>query len=109
MRFTMPRGAEAPVWWAEVDDVRERIERRRAGERLRARGVRELRGAPRLVPVSSGENTRRAAGAGRAPQARQRPRRPIARRVGPRPDRVAALAVWLGLLLVVAALLSASH
>lgn len=109
MRFTMPRGAEAPVWWAEVDDVRERIERRRAGERLRARGVRDLRGAPRLVPVSSGARPRHGAAAGEAPLTRQRPRRPIARRVGPRPDRVAALAVWLGVLLVVAALLSASR
>ncbi|MCL2770629.1 MAG: hypothetical protein FWD42_11075, partial [Solirubrobacterales bacterium] len=40
-------------------------------------------------------------------RARARVQRALARRVGPRPDRTAALAVWLGIALLVAALLSA--
>ncbi|MGC2373403.1 MAG: hypothetical protein WA484_05985, partial [Solirubrobacteraceae bacterium] len=48
----MPRAAEARAWWAEVEDVRERIERRQARER--ARDVSRARecGAPvRAVPA----------------------------------------------------------
>jgi hypothetical protein len=112
----MPRPAEARAWWADVEDVRERIERRRDRERrasgqLRAstggraivpaarRGVREIRPGQRLMLVPS------AAPAARVP--RRRPRRHAIYRVGPRPDRIAAWAVVLGFLLVVAAILSA--
>jgi hypothetical protein len=76
----MAMRAEAREWWAEVEGVqmRERIERRRI----------------------AAERT--------APRARRRPpRRPI-ERMGGQPDRLAAWAVAMGLLLVMAAVLS-SH
>jgi hypothetical protein len=107
----MPRASEARAWWADVEDVRERIERRRAREeRLQAtdsatavpaarRGVREIRPGRRLMLVESA-----------APPARDSRRRPRPRAVqwvGPRPDRIAAWAVGLGFLLVVVAILSA--
>lgn len=110
----MARAAEARAWWADVEDVRERIERRRARE-LRARrsvaasggltpapqrGVREIRPGRRLVLVPS-----------HAPSApsprRTRPRPRAIQRVGPRPDRIAAWAFALGVMLVLAAILSA--
>jgi hypothetical protein len=107
----MPRAAEARVWWADVEDVRERIERRRERERSARsnvrptavqRGVREIRPGRRLVVVSD------ASIATPAPRdARRRPRRRVVQVVGPRPDRVAAWAVALGFLLVLAAILSA--
>jgi hypothetical protein len=109
----MPRAAEAREWWADVEDVRERIERRRERE-LRAerglrptvvpvvqRGVREIRPGRSLVVVSD------TAVAPLPRDARRRPRRRVAQVVGPRPDRVAAWAVALGVLLVLAAILSA--
>jgi hypothetical protein len=112
----MPR-AEAREWWADVEDVRERIERRRARESSayrdsgsRAggpagisplhRGVREIRPGQRLMLVETA-----------APPAsearRKRPRPRAAQRVGPRPDMIAAWAVALGVLLVVVAIVSA--
>jgi hypothetical protein len=108
----MPRASEARAWWADVEDVRERIERRRDGERRAAiaagrnggpamrRGVREIRPGQRLMLVE------RAAPPAR--DARRRPRLPVSQRVGPHPDRIAAWAVALGVLLVAVALLS-SH
>jgi hypothetical protein len=113
----MPR-AEAREWWADVEDVRERIELRRARERSayrqsedRAggsanavpalhRGVREIRPGRRLMLVETAapvaEDKRRV---------RSRPR--ATWQVGSRPDRIAAWAVALGFLLVVVAILSA--
>ncbi|HEV2998706.1 MAG TPA: hypothetical protein VGX16_06320 [Solirubrobacteraceae bacterium] len=53
----MSRQAEARVWWADVEDVRERIERRRlvesAAER-RASSARARRGAHEPVAVERG-------------------------------------------------------
>jgi hypothetical protein len=112
----MPRAAEAHAWWAEVEDVRERIERRRARERrvmerrvsindratvapAARRGVREIRPGRRLMLVETAAPPPR--------EARRRPRPRAAQRVGPRPDRIAAWAVVLGFLLVAAAILSA--
>ncbi|HEY3970433.1 MAG TPA: hypothetical protein VGL79_03440 [Solirubrobacteraceae bacterium] len=107
----MPRASEARAWWADVEDVRERIERRRDGERRAARaagrntaattrrGVREIRPGQRLMLVE------RAAPPPR--DSRRRPRLPPAQRIGPRPDRIAAWAVALGFLLVAVAILSA--
>jgi hypothetical protein len=107
----MPRSAEAHAWWAEVEDVRERIERRRARERRVSgpsrpsavpgarRGVREIRPGRRLLLVETA--------APPAGVARRRPRPRAAQRVGPRPDRIAAWAFALGCLLVVVAVLSA--
>jgi hypothetical protein len=113
----MPRAAEAHAWWAEVEDVRERIERRRARERRAAierpnstgdgartvatarRGVREIRPGRRLMLVETAAPPAR--------DARRRPRPRAAQRVGPRPDMIAAWAVALGFLLLAAAILSA--
>lgn len=113
----MPR-AEAREWWADVEDVRERIERRRAreisayrdsGSRAGGptgvtpalhRGVREIRPGQRLMLVETA-----APPASEAQRKRPRPR--PAQRVGPRPDMIAAWAVALGVLLVVVATLSA--
>jgi len=109
----MPRAAEAREWWADVEDVRERIERRRERERrarssvrptavsVAQRGVREIRPGRRLVVVSD------TAAPPLPRDARRRPRRRFVQVVGPRPDRVAAWAVALGFLLVLAAILSA--
>ncbi len=110
----MPRAAEAREWWAEVDDVRERIERRRArmGTPM-PRGVRVVRSESRPAPVrlmsidarmsAAAARSARTSGAGR-----RRPRPRPAQLVGPRPDRIASWAVALGFLLVLAAILS-SH
>lgn len=122
----MPRHAEARAWWADVEDVKQRIEHRRATERMAALARRRANvpedsqfrprrtvsitgrpqavAAPRLrlveqapAPAASSSNAR----------ARRRPRpRPIDR-VGGRPDRIAAWAVVLGFLLVLVAVLSA--
>ncbi len=109
--WPMPREAEARAWWAEVEQVRERIERRRAGEPAdpRAprptsprRGVRELRTSPRLTLVRT-----EAPDPAERTQVRRRPRPRPAQRIGPRPDRIAAWAVALGVLLLVLAVLSA--
>jgi hypothetical protein len=122
------RVASGGVWWAEVEDVRARIERRRAVERA----ARQRRGLPprgtqarRTVtitgraalpgaemPVRLAEREASAIangeGAGGSAAARLRPRRTAAEWLGRRPDRVAAWAVALGFLLVLAAILS-SH
>jgi hypothetical protein len=65
----MPQASEAHAWWSEVEDVRERIERRRAREVASQRsqrnvgqfvtpaprrGVREIRTDKRLAPVPTG-------------------------------------------------------
>jgi hypothetical protein len=105
----MPREAEAREWWADVYEVRERIERRRADESsarqrpvagTRRRGVREVRTAPRLSVVPQ-EHRRD------ADDRRRRPRPRPSERIGPRPDRIAAWAVALGVLMLVLAILSA--
>lgn len=111
----MPREAQAREWWAEVYEVRERIERRRARESSTSmpatsasalrrnpqrRGVREVRPGARLTLVPQQAPTA-------AERARRRPRRTPIQRIGPRPDRIAAWAVALGVLLLVLAILSA--
>ncbi len=100
----MPRTAQAQAWWADVDEVRERIERRRAAEETRRRGVRELSRTPRMTPVTglAPED-----GVGRRERSRRRPRQSAAKRLGPRPDLVAAWAVWMGLVLILMAVVSA--
>jgi hypothetical protein len=138
----MPRGAEARAWWADVEDVKERIEHRRASERLaaapetsqghetvkpdqarlRASGFTEDwfasrrtvsitgqpssgMGAARLRLVESAPAD--AEGASAVARHRDRPRLSLVERMGSRPDRVAGMAVMLGFLLVLAAVLSA--
>ncbi len=117
----MPRAAEARAWWAEVEDVKERIEHRRASERLAAApepaGTADAR---RMVSItgqpSSGMGSARLRLVESAPPStdaeavrryRHRPRLNAVERMGSRPDRVAGLAVALGFLLVLAAVLSA--
>ncbi len=109
----MPRASEARSWWADVEDVRERIEVRRARESgiaadarttatpTNRRGVREIRPGRRLILVESD------ASAAREAQARRRTRPRSPRGLGPHPDRIAAWAVLLGFMLVLAAVLSA--
>lgn len=102
----MPRDAEAREWWADVDEVRERIERRRTRESVTAprsaprRGVRELRTGQRLTLVRSEPQDA-------VREQRRRPRPRPVQRIGPRPDRIAAWAVALGLLLLILSILSA--
>jgi hypothetical protein len=118
----MPPPAQARAWWADVEDERERIERKRERERqarqaaslgrdgltvVRApavgRGVREVRPGRHLMVVRSQPPT-----PSDAPLfAHRRRRRRALQRVGPRPDRVAAWAVVLGFALVLAAAISA--
>jgi hypothetical protein len=119
----MPRAAEARAWWADVEDLRERIERRQAREGMARvdggvhdtdssvgmrtaaealtvrRGVREIRPGRRLMLVETAAPPPRVG--------RRRPRPRPAQRVGPRPDRIASWAVALGFVLVLVALLSA--
>jgi hypothetical protein len=112
----MPREAEAREWWADVYEVRERIERRRARESAtglrssvpRRRGVREVRTGPRLSLVTAHphEDAMERRGAG-GENRRRRPRPRPVQRIGPRPDRIAAWAVALGMLLLLLAILSA--
>lgn len=117
----MPRPAEARSWWADVEDVCARIERRRARESdarrqeganasaVRApatrRGVREIRPGRHLMVVPSGVGAPGPDGPSSALHRRPRPR--MSQRLGPRPDRVAAWAVVLGFASVIAAILSA--
>jgi hypothetical protein len=111
--WPMPREAEAREWWADVYEVRERIERRRARESAggvrssapRRRGVREVHTGPRLSLVAAHPQDEAVVG---RHDRRRRPRPRPVQRIGPRPDRIAAWAVGLGLLLLVLAILS-SH
>jgi len=119
------------VWWAEVEDVRARIERRRAREsatrqshglpprRSPSRRTVTITGRAALpaseMPVRLVEEREAAIADGSARDGeghggsalRRRPRRSTAEWLGRRPDRVAAWAVALGFLLVVAGILSA--
>jgi hypothetical protein len=83
-----------------VEDVRERIERRRAREGAPSRrGVRVVKPEPHLMVLKAEMPP--------AGGARRRPRPRPAQLVGPRPDRIASWAVALGFLLLAAAMLSA--
>ncbi|MGN6372495.1 MAG: hypothetical protein ACTHM1_05845 [Solirubrobacteraceae bacterium] len=117
----MPQAAQARAWWADVEDVRARIERRRARESeargqaganasaVRApamrRGVREVHPGRHLMVVPSGVPAPNASGVPAVSRRRPQPR--MTQRLGPRPDRVAAWAVVLGFASVIAAVLSA--
>lgn len=106
--WPMPRDAQAREWWADVYEVRERIERARARETPSERpvpssprrGVREIRTSPQLSFAAhrTGEDLA---------SRRRRPRPRPVQRIGPRPDRIAAWAVALGVLLLLLAILSA--
>lgn len=108
--------AEAPAWWAEVEHLREPLERRRAehdsvtpGGSRRSVTIRghAVPGAPtrslQVVEDAPGTHSpsRRPAGA------RRRPARRPADMLGSQPDRLAAYAVIATLLVVVIAALTA--
>jgi hypothetical protein len=129
------RLSSSGVWWAEVEDVRARIERRRDVERA----ARQRRGLPprrpaarrtvtitgrtalqgaemplRLAEREATEAVEEAEPGSRASTGRRNASLPNRRRqrtaiewLGHSPDRIAAWAVALGFLLVVAGILSA--
>ena len=139
--------AEARAWWADVEHLRERIERRRELEEaghdgaaraphppraaspkarrpaaevvgpppFRPRRTVRIRGqaipsvtAPRLHPVDDERPLPAPDAPNRASRpARRRPRARPAERIGTNPDRLAMWAAILGVVLVLAALLSA--
>jgi hypothetical protein len=107
----MAQPAPVRAWWADLDELREQIERRHASAPVRPRELRELRGVAPLMEFGSARQRERRAeldestGVGSSASARRRssPRRRLA---GPRPDLFAAWAVWLSLALLAVALLS---
>jgi hypothetical protein len=129
-----PAGAGA--WWAEVEDVRARIERRRAIDRAARRRtglpprrvvarrtvtitgrsslpaaempVRVVEREAAVAATGAGGSDSSAAGARTSAEPRRRPRRTSGQWLGDHPDRIAAWAVALGFLLVLAAIIS-SH
>jgi hypothetical protein len=126
-RLELEHPARAPsggVWWEEVEDVRARIERRRAVERAarQRRGLPPRRPASRrtvtitgrtALPVADGplriverEASAVATDDTGAFPARRRKRTTV-EWLGRSPDRIAAWAVALGFLLVLAGILSA--
>jgi hypothetical protein len=128
--------SEARAWWADVQEVRESIERRRAAEAGRPvlRAVEDLPDEPAPAPAREGAvrarerrpleprplpAERRTVQITGRPGARSRPRlveierrrpaRPPAQRIGARPERLALWAVVLCLFLILVAATSASH
>lgn len=117
----MPAG-EATAWWAEVEDVRARIEARRPTPALHAVG--SATAGPRERPRHpAAASARRRAAQSRTPQTPAPPRlvaapaplrplqpRPLPRhrgRLGSNPDRIALWAVMLGLVLLLVSVGSA--
>ena len=108
----MPQ-AGAQAWWAEVEDVKERIERRRARDRAASRSG--SRGDRRTVNISGRPERSTVALRLVAAEERQRShisarcarRRPgVLERISARPDRLAGWAVLLGFTVVLVTLLS---
>jgi hypothetical protein len=106
--------SNAQAWWVDVEDVRERIESRRASEKLRAQrrefsGRRTVsitghpaRAATRMHLVADASEARPVSAS-----SRRRPPRSVAERIGGRPDRIAGWAVLLGFALVLVTILTA--
>jgi hypothetical protein len=105
---------DAHAWWADVEDVKERIERRRALEAHNK--TRREPGSRRTVSIT-GHPSRPATplhlvsdvedpSPARAPHRRRAPRR-VSDRLGTRPDRIAGWAVLLGFTLVLITMLTA--
>ncbi len=109
--------SEARAWWADVQEVRESIERRRAAEAGRRPALRAVADPVDDVPAAS--SPRRTVQITGRPSARQVPRlveverrRPARRpveRVGARPERLALWAVALCIFLIFVAATSAAH
>jgi hypothetical protein len=98
--------ADGGAWWAEVEHLREPLERRRAarqpevsrrtvrirGQAIAGTSARQLHAAADTPPPRRVE-----------PLPRERPRRSAPERLGSRPDRIAAWAVVFGLMMAVMA------
>jgi hypothetical protein len=98
--------ADGGAWWAEVEHLREPLERRRAarqpevsrrtvrirGQAIAGTSARQLHSAADTPPPRRLE-----------PLPRERPRRGAPERLGSRPDRIAAWAVVFGLMMAVMA------
>jgi hypothetical protein len=98
--------ADGGAWWAEVEHLREPLERRRAarqpevsrrtvrirGQAIAGTSARQLHAAADTPPPRRLE-----------PLPRERPRRSAPERLGSRPDRIAAWAVVFGLMMAVMA------
>jgi hypothetical protein len=105
-----PRAGSQRAWWADVEEVRERIEGRRAAERQQRPATRRtvsITGHPsehvpalRLVKDVPEQTD------ALAPRPRRRPPLRAVDRIGSRPDRIASWAVLLGVVLVLVTLLS---
>jgi hypothetical protein len=99
--------ADGGAWWAEVEHLREPLERRRAarppeasrrtvrirGQAIAGTSARELHAAPEAPPPPRRLD----------PIPRERPRRGTPERLGSRPDRIAAWAVVFGLMMALMA------
>jgi len=109
----MPR-ASAQAWWADVEDVRERIERRRALEERHRPRQPSTRRTVSITGHPSGEAVpldRVDAGEDQPPMslpARRRPPRSVTDHLGNRPDRIAGWAVFFGFTVVLITILT-SH
>jgi hypothetical protein len=111
--------SEARAWWADVQEVRETIERRRAAEAGRRPALRAVADPVDDVPAAPPPPPRRTVQITGRPTARQVPRlveverrRPARRpveRVGARPERLALWAVALCIFLILVAATSAAH
>jgi hypothetical protein len=106
--------SNAQAWWAEVEDIRESIEARRATEDPRSRSsqpaVRRTisitgRPAEHARPLALVADTEDPPAT--LAQSRRRPPRRVSERLGTRPDRIAAWAVLLGFVLVLGTILTA--
>ncbi|HEU0316236.1 MAG TPA: hypothetical protein VFR49_02835 [Solirubrobacteraceae bacterium] len=98
--------ADGGAWWAEVEHLREPLERRRAacqpessrrtvrirGQAIAGTSARQLHAAAETPPPRRLD-----------PLPRERPRRSAPERLGSRPDRIAAWAVVFGLMMAVMA------
>jgi hypothetical protein len=116
--------SEAHEWWADVQHLREPIERRRAEATRAERARREARhdSAPAPEPLAAPgfaatrrtvQITGRTVPAPSVPRLveieRRRPARRPPARIGPRPDRLAMWAVLLGFFLILVAATSSSQ
>ncbi len=98
--------ADGGAWWAEVEHLREPLERRRAARQPESsRRTVRIRGqaiagtsARQLHATADTPPPRRL-----DPLPRERPRRSAPERLGSRPDRIAAWAVVFGLMMAVMA------
>ena len=98
--------ADDGAWWAEVEHLREPLERRRAARQPESRRTVRIRGQ-----AIAGTSARQLHAAPEAPPPprrldplpRERPRRSAPERVGSRPDRIAAWAVVFGLMMALMA------